>query len=480
MSLQKATSSGRNREAISPDSTTSSNPLYLPQKIMPAWEHTLSILTNSVAHLIDMEEKLKVVDSTVMKLPDTNTRDKLITQHLTLHKMVAVEIRARSKEANMSKMCLQAFGDTNRLPVGSGGDYLELFVQVLNSAPQDMTVSELQTAFATNVASSKVYKKAERRVKKANTHTRGAVPSSAPPAGEDRKQTQARRPPKTNHAASTPGKPLKDTTNLKPNPKEQSIANPDLGKQGTKPATSVYTQQPNKIRTVTKNPLLSQKKTPLMKKTEPSRTTSKSEENKATVEHAPEEALCLPEAHSTAQHVGKGDKPMSEADVRHLRIGSNKQSEEHSAAQLKVAGPVVPADVAKPDGDVDSEKGLVAADAKAASASELAASLDERKDISPVDTTCVVVKKHYIGKKKVQDKKTVGDDEVAAPEKSTGGASTPRDHTREHDSKSGTKRKRFIGDDGPLSAKKIALEGRYIARPKVCFPLVAILVNVLT
>jgi hypothetical protein len=162
------------------------------------------------------------------------------------------------------------------------------------------------------------------------------------------------------------------------------------------------------------------------------------------------------------------------------RIGSNEQSEEHSAAQLKVARPVVPADVAKPDGDVDSEKGLVAADAKAASASELAASLGERKDISPVDTTRVVVKKHYIGKKKVQDKKIVGDDEVSAPEKSTGGASTPRDHTREHDFKSGTKRKRFIGDDGPLSAKKIALEGRYIARPKVCFPLVAILVNILT
>jgi hypothetical protein len=56
--------------------------------------------------------------------------------------------------------------------------------------------------------------------------------------------------------------------------------------------------------------------------------------------------------------------------------------------------------------------------------------------------------------------------------KGTGGGSAPRNHTRQ--SARGTsnkKRQRSEEDDGPLIAKKQALEGRYFALPKVCLPL---------
>jgi hypothetical protein len=47
----------------------------------------------------------------------------------------------------------------------------------------------------------------------------------------------------------------------------------------------------------------------------------------------------------------------------------------------------------------------------------------------------------------------------------------PRDHTRQTASEGSTKRKRFVGDDGPESSKRPALADRDIARLRVMTPL---------
>lgn len=55
----------------------------------------------------------------------------------------------------------------------------------------------------------------------------------------------------------------------------------------------------------------------------------------------------------------------------------------------------------------------------------------------------------------------------AAVSKTTGGGSTPRDHTRQVASEGSTKRKRFISDDDPDPSKRPALENRNMARLRV-------------
>ena len=56
--------------------------------------------------------------------------------------------------------------------------------------------------------------------------------------------------------------------------------------------------------------------------------------------------------------------------------------------------------------------------------------------------------------------------------RTTGGGSTPRNHARPSKSTDGNKRKRCMDDDS-LPNKKVAIEGRYIARPKVCLSCIA-------
>jgi hypothetical protein len=112
----------------------------------------------------------------------------------------------------------------NNKPPGYGRsdrDYLELFIQVFGGAPKDMTVAKLNEAFATSMALAQVYKRTERREKKDHTPSHEAVPNSA--SVKDSDQIQAHRPTKTNRTAVIPDQPLKDTTNLKPKPKTQSL-----------------------------------------------------------------------------------------------------------------------------------------------------------------------------------------------------------------------------------------------------------------
>jgi hypothetical protein len=170
-------------------------------------------------------------------------------------------------------------------------------------------------------------------------------------------------------------------------------------------------------------------------------------QDQTSVDTSTEEARCVPEAHSTAQRVEKGDVPTSEAatsegEAQHLCIESNEQSEEHSVVHLKGHGPAVSAEVVKPDEDVALEKDSTAVDVEVEATSQPATLED--------------------------------DEEAAASTKSTGGGTVPRDHTREPESQSSHKRKRFVDDEGPTSSKRTAFEGRYIARHKVCSLLFAL------
>jgi hypothetical protein len=153
-------------------------------------------------------------------------------------------------------------------------------------------------------------------------------------------------------------------------------------------------------------------------------------------------------------------------------------------------GPVVAAEVAQPAGDVDSEDVTASASSRSSAASPTPSEREENpvgavveaptslevvtsgatgsKEVRTVGIRGVAVKKTYLGKEKVQDNNAiVDDDEAASSTKSTGGGCIPRDHTREPEFQSSNKRKRYIGDNGSMSSKKTALEGRYVARSRV-------------
>jgi hypothetical protein len=514
MSSQKAINSGRGRggQATSAAANTSTKPFSLPQSICQAWEHNDSTLARSVKQLRSIHEQLTELNETVWELPNNSTRDLLAKQFTTFQEVFDDQWEAKEKEARMSKVFLRAFKNKRAVPLGgSGRKYLALLAQVFQSAPEDMTVDELQRAFAAKVVSVKAHEALEVLVKQGRTTmaSHGTVPSSA--SVEDSEQIHARCPTKTDRRAGTPDQHLKDTTNLKPKPTAKIVAEaaPAKPKQDTKPAPNVYKSQPNKIRTFARKAHYMPNKAPLTKTTEPRLIESMfgglsreadmdsplddvgavgqshvdEEQDKATAERSSE-------AHNITQHAEKNDNPTREAEAYHLCIESNEQSLEYSAAQFMEFGPAVAAEVAQPAGDVDSEDVTASASSRSPAASPTPSEREENpvgavveaptslefvtsgatgsKEVRTVGIPGVAVKKTYLGKEKVQDNNAiVDDDEAASSTKSTGGGCIPRDHTREPEFQSSNKRKRYIGDNGSMSSKKTALEGRYVARSRV-------------
>jgi hypothetical protein len=486
MSSQKATNSGRGcgGQATSAATNTSTKPFSLPQSICKAWEHNESTLAHSVKQLRSIHEQLTELNETVWELSNNITRDLLARQFTAFQELFDDEWETKEKESRISKVYLRASKNRRAVPLGgSGRKYLALFVQVFQSAPEDMTVDELHRAFAAKIVSVKAYEAPEGLVKQGRTAMtiRETVPSGA--SVKNSEQIQARRPTKTNRTAGTSDQPSKSTTNFKPKSTAQFIAEAVPTKQNMKPAPNVYKSQPNNIRTFAKKAHYMPNKAPLTKSIEPRLIENKygslshdsdmdsplgdvedvgqshvdEEQDKASAEYPSE-------AHTTTQHAEKDEISTREAEAHDLCIESNEQCEEYSAVQLKELIPVIAAEVAQPDRDVDHEDGRAPASSRSLAASPTPSKREKNPVAAVVET---LISPESVTSGMVQDDNTiVDDDEAASSTKSTGGDCVPRDHSCEPESKSNNKRKRYIGDNGSMSSKKTALEGRYTERPR--------------
>jgi hypothetical protein len=569
----------RDRTALPQGSSASPKPLEVLQNILPAWEHTDSFLAGSVRQFKSVDQTLNALTNGVCKLPNNSTRASIAENIIKLQQAVDDQQEASEKEAEMSKSCLRAFQKKRVIPLGRAGrNYLEVFVQVLNSAPEDMTVGELQRSFAMNLASVKAHRGVAGSGKQGSVTRREIVPKTSLEDGGVK--VQSHRPNKTNHAAGTSEQPLKDTTNLKPTPKTHTVANAVSRGQDRVQAPSVFEPKSNKIRLVTSKSLLSREKAPKRVTTEPCRTGSKSESKlgDAQEDNRSRPIEDVPTVVTASDEARRVQDTTRKIEVQHQRLETDK----YSAEEVEELTSHVPVVIAGSEGDIDLEKSgtpskspmsksgpapgepesdsiETAADTskpKELSTSEPRSRLpfNGRKNIHPAGMPGVAIKKrstrklkgpddepgnpsgnaereplvrnHKVAseaKKKLQDGKSVVEDsdaEAAASEKSdngrpsnanepqidrsaapifnledegidlenlvytkrrdnTGGGSAPRNHTRQPESQSGNKRKRFEHDDGSMPVKKSAIEGRYISRPKVCSSSLTLLVRLL-
>jgi hypothetical protein len=506
MSLSQVTN--RDRAALPPWSVASLKPLEVLQDVLPAWEHTNSFLAGSVRQLKSVDQTLNAFTSTVSELPNNVIRASLV-EHLTaLQQVVDDQLEAREKEAEMSELCLRAFNQKRAAPLArADSKYLRLFVQVLNSAPKDMTIGELQRSFAKNFASVKAHRGAAGPQEQRYVASREAVSKSS--LGDSGVKVQSHRPNKTKHAASTSEQPLRDTTNLKPTPKTHANANANSKKQDRAHVPSIFAPKSNKIRLVTSKSLPSKEKVPTSVMTQPRRVGIESESvfgdaHKGNHDHAIEEKPTV----VTASEVHRVQYTTHEAGMQHLCL----ESDVHSVEKYKHLNSNLSVVTAEPEGHINSKEWNTSSNSPMSKSSP-ARGESESKSIEtttntpkPEDGTSVVEDNNAEGASSKESKngRTTNTNEpridrrtvpiVSLEEEgidlenvvhtrrrdNAGGGSAPRNHTRQPEYQGGNKRKRLEHDDGPWPLKKPAIEGRYIARPKVCYSSVALLFSFLT
>lgn len=113
------------------------------------------------------------------------------------------QLNTKRKEYETSTLCMTAFKETKLSPLGETGlPFVELFCQVLNSAPEDTNVGDLLKALATNTVSAKANQTADKSSKAVNKYQEASATNGTETTRVD-KALDSNVQVATNHARRT-------------------------------------------------------------------------------------------------------------------------------------------------------------------------------------------------------------------------------------------------------------------------------------
>jgi hypothetical protein len=254
--------------------------------------------------------------------------------------------------------------------------------------------------------------------------------------------------------------PLTETTNLKPAPKAKAANSAAPTREQT---VGIAVTWNNMMEKMSKPPVLKLRKGPVPGSALKKRVITKGATKKPSRETATE-VLKKPAEEVIDDAVEKNTKDAVEET-------SKEAIEDVSNDAVEKGTDAVDTLTSSPDGDKSLTSNNVSAvtTAKASPAkSEDTGTAESDSDPLRVEANDAIIK---------PEDASLTDSEIAnsvleKTQKTTGGGSTPRDHTRQPASEgsSSSKRKRSLGDDGPEPSKRPAFSDRNIARLRVCTP----------
>jgi hypothetical protein len=256
--------------------------------------------------------------------------------------------------------------------------------------------------------------------------------------------------------------PLTETTNLKPAPKAKAANSAVPTREQT---VGIAVTWNNMMEKMSKPPVLKLRKGPVPGSALKKRVITKGPTKKPSRETATE-VLKKPAEEVIDDAVEKNTKDTVEET-------SKEAIEDVSNDAVEKGTDAVDTLTSSPDGDesLTSKDVSAVTTAKASPAkSEDTGTAESDSDPLRVEANDAIIK---------PEDASLTDSEIAnsvleKTQKTTGGGSTPRDHTRqpasEGSSSSSSKRKRSLGDDGPEPSKRPAFSDRNIARLRVCTP----------
>jgi hypothetical protein len=133
------------------------------KKILQDCECTANSIARSAEKLSTIDHIFGELANTIGKLPQSDLQGRLAGPVLKAQDLLDAQISEKEVEVQVSKDFLDAFRKKKVIPPGvSRTLYVELFLQVLNNAPEDVSSKELLGQFITNMIAAQATKTAQK------------------------------------------------------------------------------------------------------------------------------------------------------------------------------------------------------------------------------------------------------------------------------------------------------------------------------
>jgi hypothetical protein len=141
------------------------------KKILQTCEFTAKSIARSAEKLSAIDHIFGELANTIGKLPQSDLQGRLAGQVLKAQDLLDAQISEKKVEVQVSKDFVDAFRKKKVISPGvSRTLYVELFLQVLNNAPEDVSSKELLGQFITNMIAVQAAKTAQKARKIGRVH----------------------------------------------------------------------------------------------------------------------------------------------------------------------------------------------------------------------------------------------------------------------------------------------------------------------
>ncbi|KAF1913961.1 hypothetical protein BDU57DRAFT_580637 [Ampelomyces quisqualis] len=132
-------------------------PLDKPKKSISTWENGSKAIEESHNQLRRMGSQICKLLKIVDKMTDKVVQDALAGHLMPLQEMLNAQLDIKKMEANIAQTCLK----TLRVepPEHLGKDYMNMFAEAINSAPESMTISQLKHSLTATMVAVEAQKK---------------------------------------------------------------------------------------------------------------------------------------------------------------------------------------------------------------------------------------------------------------------------------------------------------------------------------